>query len=43
MKQILKDLAFLGYILIAGLAASVLVMCIVPVLYCIVTGTPLYH
>lgn len=34
--SILKDLAFLGAILVGGLVASALVMCIVPVLQYIV-------
>lgn len=46
MKQlweVLKGLAFLGFITVAGLFTVMVVMLIVPALDCLVHGTPFFH
>ena len=39
----MKDLLFLLYMLIGGLIGTVVVLCTVPVVWCIITGTPFFH
>ena len=40
--KLLKDLAFLGYITIVGLSVVALVMLVVPIIECLVRGTPFW-
>ena len=41
--DILKGMVFLGFILVAGVAATVGVMLIVPAIDCLIHGTPFFQ